>query len=82
VAASLLGELALFLAHTAADFYQTQKLSSNLLIFRQAYKLMIILDVTPECCYFQILIDIYIGKMKYRVWGEGDREQWVLGKMT
>lgn len=32
---------------------------------------MILLDVTPECCYFQILIDTHIGKMKYRE-GDGD----------
>jgi hypothetical protein len=44
---------------------------------------MIQLDVTPECCYFQILIDTHIGKMKYREggWGMGGREQWVLGNM-
>jgi hypothetical protein len=39
---------------------------------------MIVLGVTPECCYFKILIDTHIGKMKY---GK-KREQWVLGNMT
>jgi hypothetical protein len=78
VAVSLLGELTLFLARTAAGFYQTHKLSSNLLIFRQAYKLMILLDVTPECCCFQSLIDNHIGEMKYK----GGGGQWILGNMT